>query len=152
MSSMRIQGIFLAIMILVVSQAYSQSQAGTRLTLKQAIETAIANNADVWQAELQARTDEINLKQSRLDRLPNLNGNISHGINQGRSIDPFTNAYINQTVSYSSYGASSGVVLFNGLSLQNTVKQNALTYEASRMDWQQAKDNLTINIILAAFE
>jgi outer membrane protein len=33
--------------------------------------------------------------------------------------------------------------------LQNLIKQNSLTYEASKMDWQQAKDNLTLNVILA---
>jgi outer membrane protein len=39
--------------------------------------------------------------------------------------------------------------LFNGFSLQNNVKQNKYSYQASKMDWQQAKDNLTIDIILA---
>jgi outer membrane protein len=38
--------------------------------------------------------------------------------------------------------------LFNGLSLQNLIRQYSLTYEASKMDWQQAKDNLTLSVIL----
>jgi outer membrane protein len=33
--------------------------------------------------------------------------------------------------------------------MQNANRQTALAYEASKMDWQQAKDNLAINIILA---
>ena len=41
------------------------------------------------------------------------------------------------------------LVLFNGFAIQNFIKQNSLTYQASKMDWQQEKDNLTINIILA---
>lgn len=122
---------------------------GNKLTLKQCVETAIANNLDVQQSGLQMQTNKINWNQARLNMLPDLNGTAGSGINQGRSIDPFTNGYINQQVNYSNYGISSGVVLFNGLSMQNTAKQNALAYEASRMDWQQAKDNLTINIILA---
>ena len=81
--------------------------------------------------------------------LPNLNVSADHGINQGRSIDPFTNAPITQNVDYASYGASSGILLFNGFSVQNNIKSNALGYEASKMELQQAKDNLTINIILA---
>ena len=81
--------------------------------------------------------------------LPNLNATANHGFNQGRSIDPFTNAFINQNVDYASYGASSSILLFNGSSLQNKIKGNALGYEASKMELQQSKDNLTINIILA---
>jgi outer membrane protein len=95
------------------------------------------------------QSDEIYWKQAKLNLLPNLNGSVSHGINQGRSIDPFTNGYINQSITTGSYSLSSGVVLFNGFSLLNSVKQTSLAYQASKMDWQQAKDNITINIILA---
>ncbi|HZH95578.1 MAG TPA: TolC family protein, partial [Flavisolibacter sp.] len=81
--------------------------------------------------------------------LPDLNASFDHGINQGRSIDPFTNTYVNQSVNYAGYGVNSGVVLFSGLSLQNAIRQNAFAYDASRMELQQAKDNLTLNVILA---
>ncbi|MBS1654543.1 MAG: TolC family protein, partial [Bacteroidetes bacterium] len=122
---------------------------GNPFSLKQCIDTAIANNLQVQKGDLQMQAAEISWKQSKLNMLPDLIGSASHGSNQGRSIDPFTNAFINQQVSYANYGLSSGVVLFNGLSMQNSVKQTRLAYEASKMDWQQLKDNLTINIILA---
>jgi len=118
------------------------------LTLKQCVETALANNFDVLRTGLQMQTAEINWKQSKLNLLPDLNGSAVHGSNQGRSIDPFTNSYINQNVSFASYGLNSGVLLFQGFSAQNTIKQNSLNYQASKMDWQQAKDNITITIIL----
>ena len=70
-------------------------------------------------------------------------------MNQGRSIDPFTNGYIDQRVNYANYGLSSGLTVFNGLTLQNSIRQTSLAYEASKMDVQQQRDNLTLNIILA---
>ncbi len=48
-----------------------------------------------------------------------------------------------------SYSLNANLVLFNGLSLQNAIRQNALFYNASRMDLQQQKDNITLNVILA---
>lgn len=139
--------------ILVLSclsfRSYGQQAAGNTYTLKQCIETGIANNLDVQQRGLQMEASEVNWKQSRLNRLPDLNGSVGQGINQGRSIDPFTNGYINQQINVASYSLSSGVVLFNGLAISSNIKQNAYAFEASKMDWQQAKDNLTINIILA---
>jgi outer membrane protein len=134
--------------LLINGSGYAQT-AGSKMTLQQCVETGIANNLLVQQSGLQVQTDEINWKQSRLNMLPDLNGSINHSANQGRSIDPFTNGYINQSNSTASYSLSSGVVLFNGFSLQNNVKQTSLAYQASKMDWQQAKDNITINIILA---
>ena len=123
--------------------------AQSKLSLKQAIETGIANNIDVNQSDLLMQKANINLRQSRSNMLPNLNATADHGINEGRSIDPFTNAPVNQNVDYASYGASSNLLLSNGFSLQNQIKSNNLGYQASKMELQQAKDNLTINIILA---
>lgn len=139
---------FVAAALLMNTSIQAQTVTAGKLTLQQCVETALNNNLDVQQAELRAQTGKINWNQARLNQLPNLNASAGSGINQGRSIDPFTNGYINQQVNYAGYGISSGVVLFNGLSMTNTVKQNALSYEASKMDWQQVKDNLTINIIL----
>ncbi|HXR83709.1 MAG TPA: TolC family protein [Hanamia sp.] len=122
--------------------------AQNKLTLKDAIEIGIKNNIDVSQSDLLMQKAGINLTQSKENMLPNLNANADHGYNYGRSIDPFSNAFINQKVGYASYGAASKVLLFNGFSLQNQIAANRLGYEASRMELQQAKDNLTINIIL----
>ena len=128
---------------------YSQNTVTGRLTLQQCIEIGIANNLEVLQSDLQAQSDEINWKQAKTNMLPNLNAYATHGINTGRSIDPNTNTYINQNSTYASYGLGTGVTIFNGFSMQNLVRQNKLTYEASKMTFQQRKDNLTLNIILA---
>ncbi|HEY5462693.1 MAG TPA: TolC family protein [Hanamia sp.] len=123
--------------------------AQNKLTLKQAIEIGIKNNFDVLQSDLLMQKAGIALKQTRENMLPNLNASVDQGMNYGKSINPFTNAYIDQKVGFGGYGASSNILLFNGFSLQNAIKSNKLGYEASEMELQQAKDNLTINIILA---
>lgn len=118
-------------------------------TLQQAVETAITNNLTVKQRELQMESAEVYLKEARAQRYPNLSAFANHGINQGRSIDPFTNAFINENVNYASYGLNTGITLFNGLGILNNIKANALGYEAARWELQQEKDNITLNVILA---
>lgn len=113
------------------------------------MDTAIANNLELKQAGLQMETARLDWKQSRSNLLPSLNGVASHGINQGRSIDPFSNAFVDQQINFAGYGLSTGLTLFNGFGIQHNIKQNALAYEASRMDVQQMKDNLMLNVILA---
>lgn len=140
--------IFLFLMALAV-QLRVAAQPSYKFNLQQCIDTALANNIGVKQTGLLTEAQEINLKQARANLLPDLNASMSHGINQGRSIDPFTNTYVNQAINYASYSLGSGVVLFNGKSLQNSIKQNAYAYDATRMELQQAKDNLTLNVILA---
>ena len=137
------------IVCVISTVMFSQNTVSGKLTLQQCIEIGIANSADVLQGDLLAQRAEVNWKQSKSDMLPNLNASASHGINTGRSIDPFTNTYLNQNSNYASYGLGSGITIFNGFSMQSLVKQNKLTYEASKMTLQQRKDNLTLNIILA---
>lgn len=122
---------------------------GNTLPLKQSVETAIANNLQVKQSDLQAQAASATLKQTRSHLLPNLIGNFNNGINQGRSIDPFTNGYINQQVNFANYSLSTNVVLFGGGQLMNSVKQRSLGYEASKQELQQTKDNIMLNVILA---
>ncbi|MBB1284253.1 TolC family protein [Flavisolibacter sp. BT320] len=140
------QLVFLALLLVLLR---TETGAQPYFTLQQAIDTALAKNIAVRQSGLQSEAAEVNMKQARANLLPDLAANLNHGINQGRSIDPFTNAFVNQTVNFAGYGMSSGVVLFNGFNLQNTLKQSVYAYDASRMELQQAKDNLTLNVILA---
>lgn len=119
------------------------------LSLPQAIDMGLKNNLQVNAADIQSQRQGIVSDLSKASMWPNLNASASYGINQGRSIDPFTNGFINQKVNYSNYGASSNVLLFNGGSLQNKIQSDKLGHRATEMELQQAKDNITINIILA---
>src|SRR5688572_5331636 len=118
-------------------------------SLQQAVETAISNNLTVKQRALDLESADVYLKEAKAQRYPNLSAFANHGINQGRSIDPFTNSFINENVNYSSYGLNTGVTLFNGLGILNNIKANQLGYEAARWELQQEKDNITLNVILA---
>lgn len=125
-----------------------QGKAQT-LTLKQCVETGIENNLALQQRELQERESKVNWRNAQGNLMPDLNASANSGINTGRSIDPFTNAYVNQQVKYSSYGINSNTVLFNAGALTNNSKQQRHLYNASKLDVEQEKQDLTINIILA---
>ncbi|HEU4469676.1 MAG TPA: TolC family protein [Flavisolibacter sp.] len=118
-------------------------------SLQQCIDSAAARNIPVKQAGLLTEAAAVNWKQARANLLPDLNASVNHNINSGRSIDPFTNTYVTQSVNAASYGISSGVVVFNGLTLQHLVRQNAYAYHASKMEWQQSRDELVLNVILS---
>ncbi len=142
--------LFLAGFILIIKSAgYGQDTTKTRYNLQQCIETAIANNPSVIQTAFQTDFSKVGLQQARGTALPFINGNIIHGINQGRSIDPYTNSYIDQQNTFGNYSLNASINLWNGFSTQNNIQSNKLNYEASQMDLQQSKDNLTINVILA---
>lgn len=128
---------------------FSFTASSQTWTLQQCIDTAVKNNIPVQRAGLQTQAAEVNWQQSKTNLLPDLSADLSHSLYSGRSIDPSTNSYVSQNTNGASYGVSSGVVLFNGMTLQNRVKQNSFAYQASKMEQQQSKDELVLNVILA---
>jgi len=147
----KITGILLLLICIATStktNAQDSPPADNTYTLQQCVETAFKNNTDVKQAELLAESARINYNQSKTIMLPDLNAGISHTSYNGRSINPYTNSFINEQNNAASYSLQSNIVLWNGCSLHNYMKQNELNYEAGKMDAQNAKDKITISIIL----
>lgn len=123
--------------------------AQSRFSLNQCIEYAYKQNFDVKLKELRLKQSENTLEQSEKAIFPNLSGSFSQGINSGRSIDPFTNGFIQRTISSNSFGANANFTIFNGFSLKNQIIQNQYNAEADQVEIQRAKNELRIRITLA---
>lgn len=137
--------ICLLILVKVQSQ---QDTSAVKLSLQQCIQIALKNNADIQHREVTSDIQKNDLLGARGNMLPTLNGDISHGINKGRSIDPFTNTYADQKTKVASFNLSTGVTLFNAFAIRNNIKQNRLAYDATKMEVQQQKDAVALNVIL----
>ncbi|MEO6550016.1 MAG: TolC family protein, partial [Ferruginibacter sp.] len=143
---MKTRILILCIMLFNVVPGQAQS---TKLTLQQAIESALKNNILSRQSQLQMEAAEINYKQAKNNRLPVLQAGYDYGFNSGRSIDPFTNGYSNQQLTSSSANTQGSVPVFSGFQLKNSIRQNELAFATATMEWQQRKDELTLEVILA---
>ena len=139
---------YFLVVSLLAAVIFANGQAA-KLTLKDCIDTALKNNIAVQQSELLMKNAQINYKQSQNNRLPNVQSLFNYGINNGRSIDPFTNSYIDQQLKSSDASVQASIPLFNGFQLKNTIKQNELAFAGATMEWQQKKDELTLQVILA---
>ncbi|OKS85967.1 TolC family protein [Mucilaginibacter polytrichastri] len=133
--------------LLLCSSIPAFSQADTLYTLQQCIDIAVRNNLDVRKSELQMDKDRVYWNQARENMLPQVYGDASRGINNGRSLDPATYTYVNQQITNDNYSLNSSLVLLKGLSLLNGVKQTSLAYQAGKLDFQQAKNDITLNVI-----
>jgi len=117
-------------------------------TLRKCVDFALANNLQVKRSELDVELSSIDKRQSKFAMLPTVNGQGSYGYNWGRGIDPVTNQFISsQRNGFTSLGANSGVTLFNGFRIQNTIKQSGLDLEASEQDLAKSRNDVTLNVI-----
>ena len=128
---------------------YTQDLNQKSYSLEECITLALENNLDLESANLRANSAKINHQQSKANLLPSINGSFNIGVNDGRSIDPFTNDFINQELTFSNMGLSLDATIFNGFRLLNTAKQNSLNRKASEQEAEAAKQDLVLNVTLA---
>ena len=125
------------------------AQDSTVYTLKQCIEIALQNNLNVKMAEFAMESNDARLQQSRTNSLPNISAYANQGINQGKSINPYTNTFINQKINTGQYGLNGSMTLWSGFNNYNIMRQNAFAYQAGKMDYEQSKMDITISVMLA---
>lgn len=127
--------------------AYAQA-ADTAFTLQKCLDIAVKNNLQVKQSGINAESARIDLRQSRENLLPSIGANASRSFYNGRGISPITNAYVNQSQTNDSYNLNGNLTLFNGFALQNAIKSASLAYQAGKMNFQAAKDVITVQVIV----
>jgi outer membrane protein TolC len=78
----RILSCAICLLMMTQTNVYSQAGAQNSLTLKEAVEAAINNNLLVRQTDLQMQAASVNLSQAKSNLIPDLFGNLNHGMNQ----------------------------------------------------------------------
>jgi len=122
--------------------------ANTSYNLQECIAIALKNNLDLKLAQLKTKTADVKFKQGKNGLLPTLNGNYNIGKSNGRSIDPFTNSYINEQLTFSNAGLNLDVNVFNGFKVRNEIRQSRFNLQASEMEIEDVKQNLILEVTL----
>jgi outer membrane protein len=134
---------FLVILIWIPVQGQAQQEIWS---LDKCIQYAIEHNISINQKVLNNKLLDIDLAQSKASLLPSLNASASQGYSFGRSVDPYTNDYIEQNVGSSNFSVNSNVTVFNGFQSLNTIRQNQLDMKSGELDLEQLKKDITLNI------
>lgn len=139
----------LGILLWVVISHSIYSQAQSRWNLQHCIELALKNNPNVHRVRLQHEKDQISKRQSWQNILPTVEGSLSHGWNQGRTIDPTTNQFIDETITAGNPSLSSGITLFNGWRALHDIRMKANTLKTGELQLEAEKENLILDVIEA---
>jgi outer membrane protein len=118
-------------------------------TIDQCIDTALANNLTIQKMEIAQKVALSNYQTSKLNLLPSIDANVSHGYNWGQTIDLFTNQFATNRVQYDNFFLSSSVTLFQGLQNYYKIQQANMSTKQSLLDIEIAKRNIRIDVSAA---
>lgn len=118
----------------------------SRLNLQQCIDIAQQNNILVRQGKLTTLNSDLLLRQSRLNQLPSAVFQANQSVNGGRSINPQSNEFVQQTINSSSFQLITSATLFNGGVLRSTVRQNEVALQASQQELNATQNNVSLTV------
>ena len=118
-------------------------------SLRRAIDYAQEHNLTVRSNQLTVQSSAQVLRQSKAALLPTANISAAQAWQYGTSVNPLTFEFQSQTVRSSNFSAASQLVLFQGFQLRNTIKRNALDYQASQADVEKARNDVSLNVASA---
>ena len=121
----------------------------TLWTLQECIDYALQNNLQIKQYQLDAEGVRINFNQSRANLLPGVDASSNYGFQFGRNVDPVTDVIVDQQIRTSNLSVNAYVPLFNGFQLRNGIKQQRFNIEAARLDIENIKNDVILNIVSA---
>ncbi|WP_257670154.1 TolC family protein [Parapedobacter tibetensis] len=119
------------------------------LTLERCIELALENNLDVQQSRIRSQSEAINLRQTKHNLLPTLGAELRHSYSQGRTINPTTNQYVEQSFTSGNQSLNSSLVLFDGLRMFRSITQQTYAYRASQLEEQLMRERIALGVTSA---
>jgi outer membrane protein len=153
-SLIRILVLISALSLLVSQKTEAQSQMIDSLpsiwTLEKCVLYARENNIDVRSKRASKESSDQDILQAKANMYPSLSFKTNQGVNFSNTTS--YNEYMEESdkVTYTgSYNIGASITLFNGMQLNNTVKQKTLLSEASQYNIEQTLLDLEISVTKA---
>lgn len=118
-------------------------------TLEQCLDTALKRNITVNQSRLANELNKTDLEQSKAQRFPSVNANVDENFNFGKNVDLTTNTFVTESFNSTNAGINSGLNLFSGFQVKNSIRQAKLNVESGKYDIEKSKNDLILGVTSA---
>jgi outer membrane protein len=140
--------LFLCFVILL---GFIPAKAQKVWSLEECINYALENNLQIKRQELNVQYNKNNYTQSYFNTLPDINGQISYGKSDGKTIDYSTEVprYINEKYWSGTTALNSSVTLFGGFQAINNIMKTKYDFLKSKSDLDKSKNDIATQLALA---
>jgi outer membrane protein len=141
----------LLFLCLLFAMGFIPVQAQKVWSLEECIRYALENNLQIKRQVLNVQYGQNNYNQSYFSALPNLNGQINYGKNDGKTIDNSSTIprYINEKYWEGTAGLNSSVTLFGGFQIINNIMKTKYDFLKSQSDLDKSKNDISLQLALA---
>jgi len=146
----RMQDRFFLISMMIIATVSGGFAQEKPMSLTDCISYALSRNIQVKQAALSGERDQLYTSQAKASRLPSLDASVRQNFDWNKSINTQTGSYGSlQGSNGTSYSVNSGMTLYNGMKINNQIKQSELNLQGSQYYTETIKESIELNILNA---
>ena len=97
-----------AFLTLFIACAFTGTFAQT-LSFQECLDYAIKNSLSIEEGKIGVETQELAVQNAKRAFYPSLSANVGNNYSFGRTIDPFSNAFVNNSITSLSMGVGAGM-------------------------------------------
>ncbi|MFT4522539.1 MAG: outer membrane protein [Bacteroidia bacterium] len=131
------------LLILASSVVFAQTKT---MSLEACIQYALTNNLNIKDQGINIQRNELYLSQDKMDRYPTLNSSTSYNYNFGRSIDPFTNQFVNRSIQNNNFSLTTAVTLYNGNRISKTIDRSKNEVIRGEAELALVKNQISLSV------
>lgn len=113
-------------------------------TLEQCIQQAIQQHLPLQSADLQIQQAALNCQEQRASRLPQASVGSRLGLQLGRTVDPTTNTFDNQSISYNLWQMNASMPIYQGGRMKHSIRQSEYLITAAQADKAQVELDIKV--------
>jgi len=139
--------IIIALFVIITSFAQDK-----KWTLKECVDHALEHNLSVKRAAYTTDLRNEDITSAKGNMLPGVSASASQNYNFGSFFDPASNSRVSSDNRSNSFGVNTSVSLYNGSSIRNNLLQSRTSFEASKLDLEKMKDDISLFIVNSYLE
>ncbi len=116
-------------------------------SLQDCMDMAIAQNLKIKQQKTRSQMGDLAIKEAKDNRRPNIQGSLSQGGNFGRSLDPYSNSYVNNSLSFTNAAINGSYTLYDGGRNKLLVQEKVLLAESERLGITSEVEKLKLQVV-----
>lgn len=128
---------------------FSEANAQKIWSLKDCIDYALNNNISVQQSIIASKIAAATYQQSVGSLFPSINASSSLNYNYGRSLDPTSYQYVDQTFQSGGASLNGNLPIFQGLELQHNLRKSSIDFDVSKLDVRKVQNDIALSVAAA---
>jgi len=137
------------ITLFVIITSFAQDK---KWTLKECVDHALEHNLSVKRAAFTTDLRNEDITSAKGNMLPGVSASASQNYNFGSFFDPGSNRRVSADTRSNTFGLNTSVSLYNGSSIKNNLLQSRTSFEASKLDLEKMKDDISLFIVNSYLE